>query len=266
VQGLQFQSAWHRILSKGSFRECDFDFPTEGTFMSNLVPMSDVIAALEQIGASIDYDEAGRVSRLVLVGQHLSDQELKILGFLGDSIRRLNVIYTNIRGPGLAYCRCMRFLERLDLGANVELTDLALAYLKPLTSMDMLRLWDTKISDKGLEHLTELRRLRWLYLSGTVITDSGLSTLKRMTMLRGLDLRATKITDRGLKQLGALENLEWLDLSDTRIDGTGLSYLSGLPKLERVHLRHTYLDPSAIEKFKRIHPTCHLDTMEAQSQ
>lgn len=221
--------------------------------MTTTVAMSDVVAALEQLGASIDYDEVGRVSRIVLVGQHISDPECKPLGFLGDSLRRLNLIYTNIKGQGLGYCRNMRFLERLDLGANVDLGDAAMGFLKPMVSLEMLRLWDTKITDAGLEHMVDFKRLRWLYLSGTSITDAGASTLKKMTFLRGLDLRATRVTDRSLKQLATLENLEWLDISDTRVDGSGLSYLTGLRKLNRIHLRHTHVDPKYIEKFHRYH-------------
>lgn len=230
--------------------------------MTTTVAMRDVVSVLDQLGASIDYDEVGRVSRIVLVGQHIGDMECKPLGFLGDSLRRLNLIYTNIKGPGLGYCRNMRFLERLDLGANVDLGDTAIPFLKPMVSLEMLRLWDTRISDAGLEPIVELKRLRWLYLSGTHLTDAATSVLKKMTFLRGLDLRATRITDRGMRQLATLENLEWLDLSDTRCDGSGLSYLTGLKRLARIHLRHTHLDARYVEKFKSAHPTCHIDVSD----
>ncbi len=227
--------------------------------MTTTVAMSDVVAALEQLGANLDYDEVGRVSRIVMVGQHIGDLECKPLGFLGDSLRRLNLIYTNIKGPGLGYCRNMRFLERLDLGANVDLGDAAMNFLKPMASLEMLRLWDTKVSDAGLESLVELKRLRWLYLSGTAISDSGGAVLKKMTFLRGLDLRATRVTDRMMRQLASLENLEWLDMSDTRVDGSGLAYLTGLKRLARVHLRHTRIEMKFVEKFHKLHPNCEID-------
>lgn len=227
--------------------------------MTTTVAMSDVVAALEQLGANIDYDEVGRVSRLVMVGQHIGDLECKALGFLGDSLRRLNLIYTNVKGPGLGYCRNMRFLERLDLGANVDLGDTAMPFLKPMVSLEMLRLWDTRVSDAGLEPLVDLKRLRWLYLSGTNITDSGASVLKKMTFLRGLDLRATRLTDRAMRQLAALENLEWLDMSDTRVDGSGLAYLANNKRLTRIHLRHTHVELKQVEKFQKLHPHCHID-------
>ncbi len=227
--------------------------------------MSEVLATLEQLDASVEYDENGQVSRVVLVGQHVGDAQLKVLGSLSDSLRRLNLISTSVEGPGLAHLRGMARLERLDLGANPELTDLGLAYLKGLTKLETLRLWDTNISDKGMELISELKQLRWLYLGGTTITDAGLSFVKKLTLLRGLDLRATHISDRGLKPLNALQNLEWLDLSETPIDGSGLSYISGLPYIGRVHLRHTQLEPNALLKFKRHQPKCVLDTLEAAS-
>ena len=223
------------------------------------------LAALEELGASVDLDDDGRISRIVLVGQHVSDRELKPFSRLGDSVRRINLIYSRLRGPGLGYFKNMRFLERLDLGANIELGDKGVAFLAPLKSLQMLRLWDTRIIDAGLVQLEGLTRLRWLYLSGTAISSTGLSSLKHLPLLRGIDLRATKIKDDGLKHLRDLQHLEWIDLSDTRIDGKGLTYLIDLPRLQRIHIRHTHIVPRHLDKFKKHHPDCQVDISGAST-
>lgn len=220
---------------------------------------------LEEIGASVDVDDEGRVQRVVLVGQHVHDNDLRVLRPVAGTIRRLNLIYTKIAGPGLVSLHGMKALERLDLGANIALEDEGLSHLRPLRSLDMLRVWDTKITDKGLEVVEYLPKLRWLYLSGTAIKGPGLVHLKKVPLLRGLDLRATQITDASLKQLKTQQNLEWVDLSDTAINGKGLTYLSQLPRLKRIHIRHTHIVPRHLDKFKKYQPDCHIDKSGAEA-
>lgn len=228
-------------------------------------PKSREVKDLEAIGASVDVDDDGRVQRVVLVGQHVRDNDLRVLRPVAPTLRRLNLLYTQINGAGLVNLVGMSALERLDLGANISLDDEGLKHLRTLTSLDMLRLWDTKVTDKGLEVVESLPRLRWLYLSGTAISGSGLSHLKKVPLLRGLDLRATQITDASLKQLKTQQNLEWIDLSDTQINGKGLSHLSQLPRLKRIHIRHTQIVPRHLDKFTKYQPDCHIDKSGAEA-
>lgn len=220
---------------------------------------------LEELGASVDVDDEGRVQRVVLVGQHVTDDDLRILRPVEKTIRRLNLIYTKLSGPGLANLRGMKSLERLDLGANIDLQDEGLLYLRTLSSLDMLRVWDTKITDRGLYVVESLPKLRWLYLSGTAINGAGLVYLKKLPLLRGLDLRATQITDASLKQLKTQQNLEWIDLSDTQINGKGLTYLAQLPRLKRIHIRHTQIVPRHLDKFRKYQPDCQIDKSGAEA-
>ena len=223
------------------------------------------VHALEDIGASVDVDAEGHVRCVVLVGQLVTDDDLKTLRPVEKTIRRLNLIYTKLTGPGLANLRGMNMLERLDLGANIHLQDEGLMYLQTLPSLDMLRVWDTKITDRGLYVVESLPKLRWLYLSGTAINGAGLVYLKKLPRLRGLDLRATQITDASMKQLEMLQNLEWIDLSDTQINGKGLIYLSQLPRLKRIHIRHTQIVPRHLKKFRKYQPDCQINQSEAEA-
>ncbi|MFA5193852.1 MAG: hypothetical protein WC740_24345, partial [Verrucomicrobiia bacterium] len=53
------------------------------------------------------------------------------------------------------------------------------AHLKPLTRLEMLVLWRTKVSDAGLEHLKALTQLKRLDLDGTQVTAAGVRELRK---------------------------------------------------------------------------------------
>jgi len=67
--------------------------------------------------------------------------------------------------------------------------------------LQILLLWETKITDSGLKSIERLSRLTHLDLSGTAITDRGLWRLKSMSALKDLGLSRTNVTAAGVAEL-----------------------------------------------------------------
>jgi hypothetical protein len=84
---------------------------------------------------------------------------------------------------------------------GTKATDEGLAWLKTLTGLQWLSLWDSEVSDAGLEHVKGLAQLQVLDLRGTRVTDAGLERLKGLTNLQLLGLKHTKVTSEGVKKL-----------------------------------------------------------------
>ncbi|HUT93333.1 MAG TPA: hypothetical protein VMY37_27970 [Thermoguttaceae bacterium] len=101
----------------------------------------------------------------------------------------------------------------VDAGAPppTEITDTALAHLKRLENLRILRLITShyedpsrnplKITDSGLAHLAGMRALERLDLSGCDITDAGIVHLKKMVRLRELWIGRTLVTKAGAEEL-----------------------------------------------------------------
>lgn len=82
-------------------------------------------------------------------------------------------------------------LRYLDLSENRNLSNNALAYLKPLRSLTALSLSSTNIASKAIEHLKELPNLQRLNLSYcNRLTDPALKTLESMRSLEFVDLKS----------------------------------------------------------------------------
>lgn len=60
-----------------------------------------------------------------------------------------------------------------------KVTDLGVAYLRGMTSIEKLDLTDTQVSDAALNDLITLTGLKQLVLSGTQVTDSGIGRLRQ---------------------------------------------------------------------------------------
>jgi len=125
-----------------------------------------------------------------------------------------------------------------------------MAYLKDLTGLRTLGLWDTNITDVGLEHLSGLTGLRELSVESTKITDAGLVHLKGLTGLRLLNLGSTKITDAGLVHLKGLTELQMLVLGGTNITDVGLAHMKDLARLRWLCLSETKITDAGLAHLK----------------
>jgi hypothetical protein len=85
--------------------------------------------------------------------------------------------------------------------SETKATDTELVYLRSLTQLRLLFIYNTTVTDAGLEHIKGLTQLLLLVLKNTNVTDAGLEHLKGLTQLQRLDIRYTKVTDDGVRKL-----------------------------------------------------------------
>lgn len=111
------------------------------------------VAALMQLGASLEMDEKGRIKLVGLSGPRITDSWL-----------------TNLKG--LTRLITLQF-------SNTQITDAGLEHLAGLTKLHSLNLEGTKITNEGLKHLTGLKQLEILDLTDTQVTDEGIQKLKQ---------------------------------------------------------------------------------------
>lgn len=141
---------------------------------------------------------------------------------------------------GLAHIGELKTLQILVLGGT-RITDAGLVHLKQLKVLQRLELYETQITDSGLVHMAELTGLQSLGLAATKVTDVGLARLKELQALRSLDLAETRITDAGLFHLKKLKALQWVYLGGTKIADIGLAHLEDLQALQRLDLASTQI-------------------------
>ncbi|MGE0001095.1 MAG: P-loop NTPase fold protein [Fimbriimonadaceae bacterium] len=133
------------------------------------------------------------------------------------------------------------------------LTDDGLAFLASqpwAAGLQVLRLWETRVTDAGLEHLRGLAGLQTLDLSGTQVTDAGLEHLKGLAGLQTLFLADTQVTDAGLEHLRGLAGLQELYLTNTQVTDAGLAHLRKLTGLQELYLMNIQVTDAGLEHLK----------------
>jgi internalin A len=88
-------------------------------------------------------------------------------------------------------------LKRLALNDNNRVTDVGIAHLKGLPSLEHLDLRDTRMTNDGLKHLAALNRLEVLVRMGSQFTDEGVGHLEGCTHLRSLQSRLPAVVKCG---------------------------------------------------------------------
>lgn len=125
---------------------------------------------------------------------------------------------------GIAHIEGLRSLESVAIIAPA-VTDAALPHLAKLPNLTSLTLNGASITDAGLEQLIHFRQLRDLAVMNCGITDSGMKHLGQLTELRALALKGTKVTDKGLASLCELRGLQRLDVRGTDITLNGAAHV-----------------------------------------
>jgi Leucine Rich repeat len=151
---------------------------------------------------------------------------------------KVDLSHTGVQDTDLLELQGLTDLEVLIL-FDTKITDAGLYHLRPFRSLCALDLSDTRVSGEGLVHLVKMRHLESLKLTGTRITDKSLAYVQHLHSLWLLDLGGTRIGDAGLIHLHPLVRLSRLSLCRTQITDGGLSKLPGLPSLEVIFLDHT---------------------------
>lgn len=161
--------------------------------------------------------------------------------------------------PGLSLAGCQQLddeafahlqaaprLEILDL-FNTRITDAGVAFLGKLTALGSLNLAGTAITDRAIEVIAGLPALETLHLGWTELSDASLARLASAPSLKTLDLRGTRITDAGLARLTGLKSLRALSLQETGAGDAGVAALAPLaPVLERLYLGYTRVTDACV--------------------
>src|ERR1700720_3143921 len=131
----------------------------------------------------------------------------------------------------------LKNLEKLYIGwhfnAQINIRDTGVRYLLGLTELKDFRCAQCRISNLSLAPLTKLRSLDLNY---SPFTDTGPAGLAGLKELRRLMLRDSMVTDEGLKHLSGLTKLEELDLSGTRVTEKAIESLRNLKAMRKLNL------------------------------
>ncbi|MBB77116.1 MAG: hypothetical protein CMJ75_21635 [Planctomycetaceae bacterium] len=140
---------------------------------------ADPAANLEELGATIDRDELGRIVAL----------RFRVKAMVDDD--------------ALRHVAALQYLTTLDLD-RTPITDAGLEHLKRLTRLRELALRGTRVTGHGLTHLAALSGLEELQLASCgQVTDRALPPLKKLKSLRKLAVGGTRLTPAGLQSLRA---------------------------------------------------------------
>lgn len=115
---------------------------------------------------------------LSLLGEKVTDAELKLLAGLEPTLVWLNLSRTGITDAGLATVAAFPDIRRLNL-SNTAITDAGLASIARLAHVEYLNLYGTAVTDAGLKHLAGMKSLQKLYLWRTQATADGAAELAK---------------------------------------------------------------------------------------
>jgi hypothetical protein len=182
--------SWQRLIANA----VGVDFVSSVTLI--WMPVSRSKADCKIILARLrDFD---RLEYLNLSGRWVEDDALASLRGQ-HRLRSLVLQHTRITEAGLAHLEGLTGLRKLYISGDIS--DLGLAHVAMLTSLDQLRLNNTQITDAGLRHLRALPNLKCLALEHTQVTDASIPELKRLVGLSRLSLHRTEITTDGIGEL-----------------------------------------------------------------
>lgn len=120
----------------------------------------------------------------------------------GKPVVKVNLQATNAKDADLAGLKDLKSLKTLYLGYGTQTTDVGLAKLKTLTTLEELYLPETQITDAGIPALKSLINLRKLGLQSCKgITDKSVPSLMALKRLTDLSVYETRITESGVAQL-----------------------------------------------------------------
>ncbi len=165
-------------------------------------------------------------------------------------------------------------IREVDL-SRTPVSDVQLAALSGLASIEKLSLSTTQTGDVGMASVAKLVGLRDLDLSNTMVTGKGIALLLRLehlerlllnnSQVRGdgfdalgvlpiatLELAGAPVNDAGLRSISALQFLRKLRLSSTDITDDGLAALSTLSAIEELDLSATDIGDAGLAHLKAL--------------
>jgi Leucine-rich repeat (LRR) protein len=161
---------------------------------------SAAVAALEKLGAMLDYGAGDRLIEVDFDGKPVTDADLELLAGLTD-LKILNLSGTRITDEGLSRLAPLAKLKFLYL-FRTEVTDAGLARLKELPRLEVLCLDQTLITDAGIPALETLPRLEKLHVhSRAMLTDASVDSLSRHVRLFELKIGGPGFSEQGIARL-----------------------------------------------------------------
>jgi len=217
------------------------------------------LKSLERLDAPDQLTDAGlaalvealpQLKRLHLARNQLTDTGLSVLPKL-TALEELSIGGGGIRNGGLAVLAKLPSLHYLSLWGNF-LNDGALVQVRKIASLKTFVPTES-ITDDGLAHLAGHAGLEVLDLFNTKVTDRGVEHLKSLPSLRAVNLRKRDfdrkhppITDAATVHLKAIQSLEQVSLCADGLSDQGLINLAQLSRLKHVELPMPhYLDPKS---------------------
>jgi Leucine-rich repeat (LRR) protein len=131
-----------------------------------------------------------------------------------------------------------------------DINDDKMIYLKGMTKLKSLYLFETQITNAGLENIQGLTQLRLLDLRNCKITDSGLKYIKGLTQLQQLTLKRCNLTGGGLENIRGLTQLVGLNLVGNKINDAGMVHLKGLKNLITLYFADAHITDIGLSQIK----------------
>ena len=142
--------------------------------------------------------------------------------------------------------------------ACTRVKDDDLRFVRSLTHLNGLAIWETNIGDLALAHLSRMASIRWLDLGDTKITDEGLAHLRGLSGLQSLTLLNDEIGDNGVTHLAGFENLRRLDLMSTGVSDASVTSLSRLTGMRSLRIYQTQISENGYAELSRALPGCQI--------
>lgn len=210
------------------------------------VPASDdagSVAGLEEAGAKLKKDGDGLVIEVDFRGSTIGDAALENLA----GLRRVRSVLLN----------------------ETAITDVGMAAVGKVATLQNVDLRGCTISNAGLKPLTALSELKALRLSGengaTSIDDDGMAHVARMKNLKALLLDFLWISEVGLEQLAGLDKLEELYLAKTLVGDDALAMMSQFPRLKKLRISQCQFENAGLAHLAEVTTLEDLDLSENNS-
>ncbi|QDV49907.1 protein kinase domain-containing protein [Gimesia fumaroli] len=172
------------------------------------------------------------------------------LGGLGDIPNLKSIALSDFKVTETLFSNLaqIKSLESLSLPADSEISDEWLYHLHSLPKLYRLRLGGEFLSDRGMEELSKLKNLQILTIYNSRITDTGLANIPQSADLREFKINSQSIlTDRGLNEITKLKQLRVLHIKECKISDVGLADLHQLKRLQEIQITSSEITDACCE-------------------
>jgi internalin A len=152
-----------------------------------------------------------------------------------------------IGDKGIASIANLTTLESLKL-MDTKVTDDGFAHLGRLTNLKTVDVPRAGFSGSGFRHLREAKNLKSLKLESSAITEAGLEGISKLPNITELHL-PPQIGDAGVKHLVTMKSIEKLQIRKSKVTDDSIAYLVQLPTLSELDLRETAITDKFVDHF-----------------